>query len=411
MKGLSLISFVRVIVAYLLLCIFIPLVALSGVDGDAKEAYQKGDFDTSVKILIEKLRMKPDHQDNIALLETVLPMAFQKHISQAEEAVSKSEWDRAYDEYFGAKKLADEIVLLPAVPKEKKVDGKKVKEELKFDAPDVKSQLENARTNAINSHYQKGLELEQKSQFKQAAIEFRGSTKYDPNYQDAPTRYADCRKKATLRIAIIPFENLSGKSQFGAIGDILASQIISSAMNSSPEFIEFVTRDYVEQILREQQAGTTEIIDPNSAPKLGKVLGIHAFVFGKILSVVAIEPPLSKQTQRTCVERYDYKSKTNYTLCANWTKSAKEVSAEVSASFQVIDVEKGTIIIAETAKDGSRDFKCWVEYTGDEAAIPQEVRLCTAAKDAPVDPPEILVNRTLESLSKTLSDKLIAAFQ
>lgn len=401
------------LVVMLVVCLFfsigVPQVGFSGTDRKAKKAYEEGDFDTSVRILIEKLRKKPKHQDNIRLMETVLPLAFQKHITEAEEAEARNDWDKSYDEYFEAKKLADEIALLPAVLKERKVGGKKVKEELKFKAPDVRAEVEEARTNAMEWHYQKGLELEQESNFKDAAIEFRSIKKYDSNYQDAPARYEECRKKATLRIAVMPFENLSGKGQFGAIGQILATQVISNAMNSSPEFLEFVTRDYVEQILREQQTGETEIIDQTSAPRLGKILGIHAFVFGKILNVITSYPPLAEQKGEGCREVYGYKSK--YTACAQWTKYSREGSAEVSANFQVIDVERGTIILAETAKDGRHSFISWVTFRGDEAALPKEVRKCNASHDTPVDPPEVLVNRTLESLSTTLSNKLIAAFE
>ena len=60
---------------------------------------------------------------------------------------------------------------------------------------------------------------------------------------------------ATRRIGVLPFQNLSGKQQFGEVGQVMAEKIITFAMNSNPEFMEFVTREFVADIMHEQSFG------------------------------------------------------------------------------------------------------------------------------------------------------------
>jgi len=386
--------------------------AFAGPDGDAKKAYDMGNFDNAVKILIEKLRKKNDHQDNINLLETSLALAMKKHISAAQDGEANGNWDIAYNEYLLAKKLGDAVALLPPVQREVQQNGKKVKQPFTFTAENVSEVMAKARTNAIITHYDKGKEYQAAGKFKEAAIEFRGVKKYDPSYQDAASRYDDCRKKATLRIAVMPFENISGKTQFGELGQIAADQIISKALGYAPEFIEFITRDYLGQLLAEQGIQQSSIADQSTATQLGKTGGVHAFIFGKVNSVLINYPPDETKYGNGCDEIYVDKSK--ITVCARWCMHTRAGQVKVGASYQIVNVEKGNIMSAESINEDVEDRAQWVTLTpeSDQRAVPNEVRKHQIGQgERSIDPPELLVNKAMESLCQNLAGTLVNYFK
>jgi len=90
-----------------------------------------------------------------------------------------------------------------------------------------------------------------------------------------------CQKKIT-KIAVLPFD-VSGYKGFdnGAnLGENVADQYTLEFINMGYNVVE---RTRLEKILREQGVQMTGVIDPNDAVKAGKILGVHAMVFGTVV--------------------------------------------------------------------------------------------------------------------------------
>lgn len=384
----------------------LPLPVHAGVNDEAKKAYERGDFDGCVSILARELRKKPDHQDNINLMETALPLAYNGHLAAAEEAAERLDWDTATSEYKAIISLRRVLSGVPPVPK--KIEGKKEKTPTTFAVDDVKGDYDRALASAVQMHYDKAVAFESAGQYRSAAIEYRQTRDYDPTFKDAGSKYSTCREKALLKIAVMPFEDKTGKS-YGALGDLLTQQVISSAMGSNPEFLQFVTRDYLQQLLAEQGAGQTGVIDEGSAAKLGKLLGVHAFVFGKLLTVVEDFPADVTEKADNTVEQYQGKDKPPLVFRCTYYLHKRMGKVTVQGSYQVVDVDTGVIKSTSNISKDAGDFVSWVTFTGAEEAVPNDVKKLNMGERA-LKPPQALVNEALNDLGKDLASALVAVF-
>jgi len=382
----------------------------AGPDKKAKKAYEAQNFEQAARILVEKLMKKNKHQDNINLMERSLENAFKKGIREAEETERRGDMDNAVAIYRRLKQLGDEVMFLEVI-KEMKIDGKKKKVPYTFEVPDISAKLHELESGAVEGHYVKAVQLQEASSWKEAAISFRHAREYDQNYKDAATRYAECREKAILRIAVMPFEDISGMSKFGTVNLQVTEQVISSALNLQPEFLRFVTRDYLNQLLAEQGMQQSQIMDQTTATSLGKQMGIHAFVFGKILSIVDNYP--SETTTTGVSEAYTYRNKVKIPLRAKWTKYTNRGSVEIRASYQIVGVETGTIMAAETQSNVASQERRWLTYIGDDGAIEADRAVLSHnvnPNQHEVDPPQVLAQQAILKLSSSLATKLVAFF-
>jgi TolB-like protein len=80
------------------------------------------------------------------------------------------------------------------------------------------------------------------------------------------------------RIAIIYFENTSGEASLDKLKKGIADMMITDLSNIN--MISIVERDRLEEILKEQKLNNSKDFDPNTASKLGKLLGAEIILTG-----------------------------------------------------------------------------------------------------------------------------------
>jgi len=420
---------------------------------DGKKAYELGENDDALRLLVIKLRKDCDHQDAIMLFKTVMPLVITKHQKAAQDYEAQKDWDKAFTEYEAIVHVSEMITSI--TPMEQiKIDGKKVKKVLEIPTIDVRNQRQIVIDNAAEMHYQKGISfmntigssgravgefdaarkyvlnykdarelsaealyrdagnLLSKNDYKSAVYKFRQAQEYIPGYKDAAIQADKAKQLAMRRIAIMPFTNLSGKTQFGEVGQILADRTISESIQQQPEFLEFVTREYVDQLVQEQALGQSALLNENTAAKVGKLIGIHAFVFGKVLAVTTAFPPETSVNGNCEREKViSFKPYQTTTIRAQYIKHTRQGYVEMSGSYQIVDVEKGTIVKSENITKRKEDRAQWVTYAGDEDALDNEVKKHNTTGDRPLEPPESLANKAVEEISKELAGKITAFFR
>lgn len=382
-----------------------PAPALAGVDKEAKAQFDSGDFFATIKTLAERLREKPDHQDNIALMEKTIPLFFDKAKREADKANQRKKWDTAVEELGRINEIGDILADVPPVPK--KVKDQKEKVPTAFELPeDVYEQYEQALAMAVAAHYEKATAYEAEARFKDAAVEYRLTREYDHSHKDAAIRYDDCRKKAMLRIAVMPFDDGTG-SKYGALGDLLTQQVIAAAMGLNPEFLQFVTRDYLGQMLADQGENAGSFTAAN-ATQYGQKLGIHAFVFGKLMSIIENYPPDTSTNGTNSVEYYT-KAGTITKSCA-YTLHKREGGVKVLGSFQVVDGATGVIKTSSNIDKSARDGTSWVTFRGEEDAIPSEIASQHLGERHIAVAGE-LVTRAINELGSELAANLVDTFK
>lgn len=281
---------------------------------------------------------------------------------------------------------------------------------------------------AAEGYYQEGLRLSKQQNDvniqKQAAKEFKTATSFVPGYKDSDALYEKARKAGIKRVAVIPFEDKSGKaSKYGAIAETAVDQIVSQVMNNKDamEFLELMTRDQLENVMREHKLGLTGIMDEKTAMSLGKILGVKEIITGKITSItyapertITRSIPQSRQVvvgQR--VTGHDKKGReikedVYGTINATVTIYTRTAGTSVNGSYSIIDITTAKNMKTD-AFTGKYEFKSeWGTCSGDKEALSGEPqRLCQVSEQVSPSEDE-MINNAIKNLSNTLADKIIS---
>ncbi len=379
----------------------------SGSWGLSERAYRSGDMVNAVRYAVQTLREDPGHAEALDFLARELPGIYDNTYAQAQRAEGANDWDAAFARYENILAMSDDVRSLP--PQTHEDTGQRVT----LQTRDVEREFQNARRQAAEKHYATGISFEGRGMAKDAAKEYSRALDYIADYKEARQRYERNRREAVMRIAVMPFDNLSGKEWYGAIGIVVADRIISEAMQNpkNMEFLEFVTREKIDDLMKELKFEQTEFVDPASAARIGKLLGIHAFVFGKITSVVSDFPPDIVSTYREEEEISQGKNKPKKKVTATVTAITRRATAKLNASYQIVDVERGTIV-----KSGNIPHIEIVEikfgkYRGDKEALSYRSRQLCAVPEAYPPPDDELVNRAAEGAGRDLAMEIAGFFR
>src|SRR5471032_1770260 len=130
------------------------------------------------------------------------------------------------------------------------------------------------------------------------------------------------------RIGVVDFEN---KTTYGAnrLGTS-ASDILITELAKSGKFI-VVERDKLDKLMEEQKLGLSGAVDPNTAAKMGKILGLNAIVTGAISQ-------FGEQTEGS-----------EYLI----TQSKSQV-VKCTVDIRVVDVETGQVLYADSGSGLAR---------------------------------------------------------
>lgn len=373
----------------------------------AQKEYSQGNIYEAVKWSAKTLREKPNYKDAIVFLSDVLPSTYNNLYQEAKSAEAQKNWDKAVYIYRQITKISD---VAKSILPQKDEDTNTI---VKFETKDVSSELGNAINKAAESHYNAGVNFENSSRPKDAAKEYTKALEFIPNYKDASERYEKMRIAAIKRVAIMPFENKSGKGQFGAIGENISDQTISYAMNNkrNMEFLEFVTRDRINELMTEKQLGNLGQLDKKTASKAGKVLGINFFVFGIVNTIAINTPPETKSEVKQEATLYNYKTKQNYNVAAMVTVTTRKASATIICTYQIIDVSKGTIVKSGTVEGTEKVIIKFGRFRGQEAALNYEYRNLSSKEDEYPPSEDILVTKATEKLSQKLATEIAGYFR
>lgn len=384
-------------------------------DSESKFATQQ--FDDAVVQAINALMKEPSFERAIEALQQALPASIRNNenkIAQLKESTAKFSGDYTVEEsqeivtrYSNLVAISDKLMNLPVVKLKR---GSPIKFEIKNYGADLRQAKEELLKNkefAAEKHYQLGQDLLKQNNIeknKLAAKEFKQASKYVPDYKDASSMYDQAKKLAIKRIAIIPFENKSGKNQYGAINETITDEIISSLLNNQAavEFVEIITRDQLQQVMNEQNLGSSGIINESTAMQVGKILGVSEIIVGQITQIASAEPTVT--TRKYENKRQMYAKEGNYIISALIEEYKKEASAAMSGSYKIIDIKTAKIIKTDSFKENYNFLCLWSTYLGNADAIDNNVPR-GPEQNAPID--EERVNIVAKKLSASLANNII----
>lgn len=126
------------------------------------------------------------------------------------------------------------------------------------------------------------------------------------------------------RIGVVAFENKAPYAQ-NRIGNT-ATDILITELTKTGKFI-VVERDKLDKIMEEQKLGQSGAVDPNTAAKVGKILGLNALVTGSI-------------------SQFGVKSEGKDFIISQ----SKQQIVECTVDIRVVDTETGQVLYADSGK-------------------------------------------------------------
>jgi len=364
---------------------------------DMEKYYEQGDYLNPTLKAISFLRVRPKKKKAQKVLSVSFNMAMEDLRYKINDLKDRSR------QFTGDGTVNDRETVLEKYKLIRDLDRQgreivriipKQKVPLEFDRVSVASQMNEARIKldeaivlATEMHYKEGLKLRQlagRENQKNAAKEFGRAMDYTGGYKDGQSLYAEARKNATTRVAILPFINKSGVRTFGEVGEMTSDKLRAGILNNNAamEFIEIYTRDQLDVVIQEHNLNmTNDIIDQQTIAAFGKASGIHLIVTGKVMQVAAEQ----KQTIHDGSRRNTVRVITgtqNYTD-SNGKRRSKSVWGEVSAdnyhhhkrsiatingSYDMINVESGRVLDSDQFRETFEWKNDWSTYRGDQRA-------------------------------------------
>ncbi len=248
-----------------------------------------------------------------------------------------------------------------------------------------------------------------------------GLNYYIPNYKDSKELYNKTRKKGTTRVAILPFDNLSGVTRYGGVGVMISDKLRSAILNNSSasEFIEIYTRDQLNIVLREHNLDINSgMVNPASIAKFGKILGINLIITGKIMQLTAEQRQTINDDARINSvnavvghENYvDSKGRTRSksvwgTVSAYNFQHHKSAIATINGSYEVIDIESGRVVASSQFSENYEWKNNWSTYRGDQRAAYTPAGY--DASELPAPSPTELANKVINILGNKIAREVI----
>ena len=387
MKNLLFPSFLTLVFA--LLC----LTGCAGKHGklmeSAQASYRANDYEAALRDAVMALKHKPDYDKAQNMAPTFFNAAVevrQNKVKSLESSSDRFRWDGIVAEYKGLVEINTLVKNLPPLI------HKKTKQRITFETQDYSTQLRQASDNAAEAHYQEGIRIADSSgdieTQKRAAKEFKMVAEFVPGYKDVRMRYEQSRSAGVKRMAILTFEDKSGKARaYGALNETITDNIISNVLNdpTATEFLAIISRDQLERIMSEQNLGFTGRFDEKTVAGIGEVAGVHELVIGQITNIFYTEPnPESSIYNRkkivrrqTGTERYvddNGKTKTrrkysDVPISARVTHYQVASDATIVGSYKILDVKTAAIKDVQNF-DIKQEFEAqWATFSGDQDAL------------------------------------------
>jgi tetratricopeptide (TPR) repeat protein len=373
----------------------------------AKNAYRSNDLVGAVQFTAYTLREEPGYKDAVDFLSGLFPATYYNMMNKAQSYESLGNYDDAYYIYVKIQNLSD---IISTIPEQPILDSNKT---IKFPTTNVIKDIERTRSLAAEYHYQNGQKLEKEGLNKEAALSYKNVADFIDNYKDSQKRYNICRNAAVWRVAVIPFDNNSGKRHFGYIGETISQIIISRAMAhpDNLEFLEFISRDRLEELINEKNLNSSNLIDQKSLSEKGKLLGIHAFIFGNIMSIIIEEPPETRKRIEEFRVITKEKSRDKDTVWADVDIFTRRIYVKMNCSFQLVEVATGKILKSDIVTVDDAVTIQFAKLRGDERALSDNSkRLCNQAEEFPPSP-ENVVDFLLKKAGENIAKDIITTFK
>ena len=251
---------------------------------EAKQALEKaggqvlmGKFSTFSKYLVAK-------EDERAVKQY---LSCQKYYNKCKSVGVELNWPTMYDEvYFDLKNgyISEQYDTGVELMKANKYEQA---EQVFANISEIDSTYKDATVLRLKSIleplYQHGNKMMETENYKEAYRDFQKVVSLDRTYKNAASLEKESLAKASVGLGVLPIQN---QTQVQGFDVRLYQQIVASLVQTKNPFLKVVDRSSMESMLREQELGMSGIIDPESAAKAGKLIGLKYVLMTAISDLV-----------------------------------------------------------------------------------------------------------------------------
>ena len=244
--------------------------------------------------------------------------------------------------------------------------------------------------------------------YREATEKFESVITVAPNYRDSKKRREDSYQKALRRVAILPFKN--NASTGTEYTQQLTDHIINNCIKANLKYATFMNRAHLDLILEEHKLAMAGVVDPDKATKIGKLEGIHYFITGTITQVYPKKssPSYVDQTYDKVYSEKDTAGNTiQKTTPIKYREYSTSRSVQISASYQIVEVETGRYVNGDNFSEKILDEAHWIRYGGNVADLPKEKQKLATTKPE-LRSADLLIGDGLQSLSNKMSSQIVA---
>lgn len=385
----------------------------------AEKAERSGDYYKAVLECVESLKINHDYEKPLLLMDIVFPLAIKSYNQKLGRYLKKGNknWDMIIKSYQEIIYMIDSVERLNLL-----------RQEIWFNSSDLRDyelELIETKENAASFYYNHAVMLMSKDNqedYKKSAQAFKKSQTYFNDYKDSIELYNFCRQKAIKRIAIMAFENKSGNTEFGAIGEEVSDAIISKILRDSNlmEYVEIISRDQIDRIINEQKLSQSGIVEYEHTIDLGKILGVQEMITGKVsrIQVSNIDEVTKNESfkKRVTVD-YEYYTDDNGKQKKRAIKGDVKAKAKIykitrtanmSVSATLLDIESAKILYSNSIREEYKFEYEWATYTGDKRALSYQLK-SLIRKEAETAPSKgSMITELSNKISKKLKRELTA---
>jgi tetratricopeptide (TPR) repeat protein len=269
------------------------------------------------------------------------------------------------------------------------------------------------KTNQLiaEAHYQWASSYESEGKYREATESFETVLQIIPNYRDASVRRDQVYEKALRRIAIMPFDN--GTRYGNQYCNLLTEELINNCINANLKYAVFMTRSNLDQIMEEYKLAMSGVVDVSKASEIGKLEGIHYFITGNItqISDQKTRPSFAEKTyDKSYTEKDTAGNDITKTRTIHYREYKSQRNVQISASYQIVEVETGRYTGGDNFKENIIDEANWVRYQGSIYDLPKDKQNLVDGETEPKSA-DILINDGMRSIAKKISVQILDKFK
>ncbi|MDC7222062.1 MAG: hypothetical protein PQJ59_19190 [Spirochaetales bacterium] len=382
-----------------------------------KSAARSAKYDVAVENLVQAIHLDREFKKAILLLDEVYPEGLEYYRGIIRLSVGRNDLEALDNRAASYSSL---VAMVSAVENFPKIEHPKTGENLSFERVDYSVQKEEALLKAAEGYYQEGIRLaslKAREDSKAASKAFLKCLGYIPDYKDAGKRELNARSDASQQLLFIPFSGENYSRPGMELKDILLESISTAVLNDSNamEYTTVIDRSLLELTLEEQKALLTGLYDEEKGIELGRLVSANMVFTGTISLISWDDPKLNmfKEHREKIVSptasdlgRAPTEGET-LTVSGVLNYHEQRSYAQLSASYKLIDIERGTILLNETFRSEAEDTKSWILLQGDQRVLTEEEREMLTLTDRDVKEVDQLLLECVDSIAHDMAFQLI----